>query len=168
MRMISLMIAMGVLFLLSPQSAQADWISGGGLGRCGEPCVVSFNYGGPVRPFLMAAKAIKAGAREQVVITSVCSSSCALFADKVRPRVCIMPSAEFVFHKLYRDVERNGKTVRVWGKDPPHSKDIFRWVKANGDFPKADDYAHMLHMEYRDALKFFPRCTAAQLHSKKT
>ncbi len=168
MRMISLMIAMGVLFLLSPQSAQADKLTNGVLGRCGEPCFVDDNPGGEVSDFLDAAKAIQHGARNQVIIPWRCASACAIFADKARPHVCIMPSTVFAFHKGTHSLMRGDEVVKVLGTfDPPQSSDIHAWVKAHGGFPKAEYFRDMLKMKYEEASKFFPRCTAAQLHPKK-
>lgn len=170
MRRPSFLVAIGALLLSlsSVHIAKADWLSGGGLGRCGEPCVVSLNFGGPIRPFLKAAKDIKAGARRQVVITWVCASSCSLFADKVRPRVCIMPSTVFVFHRSYQDIVQEGKSVRVWDTgDPPYSQDIISWVHAHGGFPKTDHYDDMTKMKVEEARRFFPLCTKKHLHPSR-
>lgn len=133
------------------------------FGPCsGQTCVVRSSPGGEVRRFLAAAAAVRAGAKQLVIIDGPCHSACAIFADVARERVCITPRASFGFHKatLYRAEGRGSERTltRIARSDPRHSADIARWVHANGGFPTRG----MNVMNNRQAQKFWRSCRIVQ------
>jgi len=129
------------------------------FGPCrGETCVISSNRGGNVRQFLAAASEVLGGAKRLVVIDGPCASSCVIFADVARERVCITRNATFAFHKatVFRAEQgRSGDRMRaIARRDPPHSRDIDAWVRRNGGFPVNG----MRVMSNGDAGQFWRRC----------
>src|SRR5262249_26582814 len=69
------------------------------VGSCGDPCTVTASNGGIITDFQRAADAIRAGARQQLVIDGYCASACMVLADRARPRACITSRAVFAYHK---------------------------------------------------------------------
>ena len=117
--------------------------------KCEDPCIIKRNLGGNIVPFERAARAVRRGARQQVVIDGYCASACAIFADMARPHVCITKNAVFGFHKGRAQLEELRYTF-----DPPHTRDILSWVQKNGGFPAET----MLDMRYTEAKRFWPTC----------
>ena len=159
---ISCLAACLLLAAYAPAEARPN---GGGaftaaFGACGDPCVIRFNPGGEVHIFVLAARAVRAGAKKLVVIDGPCISACAIFADLARAKVCITSRAKFGFHKASGfAVQRraNGRaTVRALGRrDPPHSRDIAGWVQARGGFPRDG----LRIMSAKQARQFWRRCS---------
>ena len=125
------------------------------LFHCKDPCIISDNMGGVIEQFQRAAIAVRAGARTLIVVDGECPSSCAWFADLVRPKACITRRASFAFHKFREPQEWvvNGvsQVIPTNFTDPPHSSDIDSWVKKGGGYPR-DGY---LFMSYEEAKDFF-------------
>src|SRR5689334_8298225 len=69
------------------------------VGDCSNPCTVQSNNGGVIVDFEAAGDAIRAGARQKLVINGFCASACMVMADRARPRACITSSAVFAYHK---------------------------------------------------------------------
>ncbi len=135
-------------------------------------CVVDKNDGGDDDEFEPALKAILNGALfAPMVIDGACDSWCPLLADKLRARpgsVCVTPRAKLGFHKTYQEkkivVAGVTKTIEINFKDPPHSKDILRWAKKKGGFPKAlYESDTFLMMSAKEALQFWRPCSAKEL-----
>jgi hypothetical protein len=124
----------------------------GSLFGCSEPCIIAGNNGGSVWRFVEAAQAVKKGAREKVVIDGYCASACAIFADLVRPKVCVTRKASFGFHKARFTID----DLTVYA-DPPHSEDVLGWVRKNGGFPAEK----MLDMKFPETRRFWPLCPEA-------
>ncbi len=137
----------------------ADTAFEAAFGSCGDRCVIRFSPGGEVRTFVTAAMAVRAGEKKLVIIDGPCISACAIFADVAREKVCITNRAQFGFHKgrhLASEQRSDGKRVfRELGRsDPPHSRDIARWVRRNGGFPDEG----LLVMNSPQARQFWRRC----------
>ena len=104
---------------------------------------------------------MRAGAKRLVVIDGPCISACVIFADQARSRVCVTSRAQFGFHKA-RDIAvaplRGGAMLymELGRSDPPHSRDIARWVKRHGGFPSEG----LLVMSAKQATQFWHRCPA--------
>ncbi|HEV2125120.1 MAG TPA: hypothetical protein VGW38_20410 [Chloroflexota bacterium] len=152
------------LFIAAQQPAEARRGSGGvvaaAFGSCGNPCVITYSPGGNVATFMSAAQAVRAGAKKLVVIDGPCISACAIFADVARAKVCITDRAKFGFHKASGfTVQRRADgraAVRALGRrDPPHSRDIARWVQQRGGFPRDG----LRVMTAREAGQFWRRCS---------
>jgi hypothetical protein len=161
-RVICLLALLLVCFTLPASAQSGEAAVRGALGNCGQPCVVHDNPGGSVRLFEAAAEAVLSGARNLVVIDGPCASACAIFADIARERVCITDRASFRFHKaslVEVSTEANGArhVALLERSDPPHSRDIARWVARHGGFPTQG----MRVMSSREARAFWRRCSAA-------
>jgi hypothetical protein len=157
---IALVAAFSALLALPAQAQSRDRALRDAFGRCGEPCVIRYSPGGELKRFQAAAAAVKRGARRLVVIDGPCISACAVFADIARSKVCITDRAVFGFHKAtlvsLRSL-RNGRVLerQLGVKDPPHSRDIVRWVKSRGGFPRQG----LRRMSARQAASFWRRCS---------
>lgn len=138
------------------------------FGACGNPCLIHYNPGGDIDLFHKAIEYAKETKR-RIRIMGECYSACILFADKVRPQVCLEEDAKFFFHTWY-DWKRlepspllsffipdyggiRGAEYRVF-YEPEHSFDLTVWLEANGPVP-IDGW---LEMSHEDALKFWPAC----------
>lgn len=118
---------------------------GGWFSSCGNPCVVTYNKGGPIAIFEEAAHAIR-NSDTLLIIDGACKSACAIAADQARDHVCITKKAAFSFHKAY-----------IVGRirfDPTQSPDIDTWVKDRGGYPTGS----FLTMLYEDAKRFWKTC----------
>lgn len=150
----SILLALGLLALgaIALFTSHFDLV-GHVFAGCGEPCVVRENRGGAVHLFTSAAVAVHLGGRKQVIIDGYCHSACAMFADRARPHVCITPNATFGFHK--KSWVQNG--ILTHGDPTEHSKEIHQWVIARGGYPLVG----IVQMDHREALRFWPFCSAA-------
>ncbi len=158
---VTVIILSGLAALPAQAGARTDAVNvRAALGNCGEPCVISFSQGGEVKTFQAAARAVRRGARKLVVIDGPCLSACVIFADIARSKVCITSRAKFGFHKatmlaVYSYADGSTARVETLGrKDPPHSRDIARWVRRKGGFPANG----VLVMSYREARRFWRHC----------
>lgn len=123
------------------------------------------NNGGDPILFLSSADEVKRK-KLQVRIIGLCFSSCALFADKARPNVCVTKNASFGLHKMTTLTSQeiswtqNGVKDRVAftlksESDPPMSPDIAGWVEEHGGFPSKG----FLFLSGKEELtKFWPLC----------
>src|SRR5262249_6298666 len=64
------------------------------LDNCGDPCTIQNNNGSVIADFENAGNAIRAGARQMLVIDGFCASACMVMADRARPRACITTRAQ--------------------------------------------------------------------------
>lgn len=116
--------------------------------NCSIPCVVVKNVGGSIPDFSDAARVARA-TETRVSIDGECASSCAYFADKARPMVCITPNARFGFHQGTIFQETIVHIILV------HSPDIQEWVDKNGGFPGPESFNWM---PFAAAKQFWPMC----------
>ena len=124
--------------------ASADEFARGFLDGCGEPCVVAGNDGGKLIDYVtLAASVLEEG--RTVVIAGRCYSACALFADLARPQTCVLPTAEFLFHRA------SDETV------PPDADDVRGWVERHGGFPSFRSGV-FTRMDYVAATAFWRPC----------
>ncbi len=119
---------------------------------CGNPCVITNSPGGDMFLFRDAADSLQDG--DLVSITGSCVSSCVLFADYGRPRVCVSKTARMGFHQGVAQY----KSHKPMYMDPPHSRDILLWVRERGDFPNTEQGKPLLVMWYPDTNRFWPLC----------
>ena len=117
---------------------------------CDEPCVITKNNGGNLLSFRKAADEVLSGRRTRIIITGLCASACAYFADLVREKTCITPSAVFGFHQAVNTGDPRVRTI------PVHSPEIHAWVMDNGGFPPPSG---MRFMPYAEARKFWKTCS---------
>jgi hypothetical protein len=115
------------------------------VGNCGNPCTVASNNGGVVADFADAGSAIRAGARQKLVISGYCASSCMVMADRARPRACITSSAVFLYHKT------------SYNRPIPLSGDLRGWIARHGGFPGFHGTPGV--MPNQVAQRFWPVCS---------
>jgi hypothetical protein len=132
----------------------------------GDPCIINGALGGNVEKHQQAAKAVRAGAKQLIMVTGPCYSACAIFLDEARERACITPRASFHFHKAmeYNEKIVAGKTTKIPLKyfDPPHSNDIRKWVHARGGFPLTDLTKKMLPLVWPETKQFWSVCPGSE------
>jgi len=114
------------------------------LDSCSDPCMIEHSNGGVVADFENAGDAIRAGARQMLVIDGYCASACMVMADRARPRACITSRAQFGYH------ETN------YNRPIPLNADLRGWVMNHGGFPS---YASMGFMPNEAAQQFWPLCS---------
>jgi hypothetical protein len=143
------------------------------FGDCGHPCRIRYNDGGNLQAFLDAAQFAKDMGRT-FRITGECYSACILFADKVRPNVCLENDAAFHFQAFrfhtwaetwqfepspflnifFPDKKGiRGFEFKVF-YEPDHSPDIAEWLEVNGPAPIHD----WLDMSFTQASAFWQVC----------
>lgn len=124
--------------------------------ECPVTCVIRDDPGGTIRLYKNQAYLLKNQGRH-LVIDGRCDSACTVAADLARPNVCITRRAQLRFHKAYwceDGVQKRGDLYE------DYSRDISRWVKANGGFPGADwNDDSLLVMNADQASSFFPACS---------
>ena len=113
------------------------------LDNCSDPCTIQNNNGGVIADFENAGDAIRAGARQMIVIDGFCASACMVMADRARPRACITSRAQFGYH------ETN------YNRPLPLHADLNEWVMSHGGFPS---YNRMGIMPNDAAQQFWPLC----------
>jgi hypothetical protein len=114
------------------------------LDNCSDPCTIQNNNGGVIIDFENADDAIRAGARQMLVIDGFCASACMVMADRARPRACITSRAQFGYH------ETN------YNRPIPLHADLNGWVMRHGGFPS---YNGMAIMPNNAAQEFWPLCS---------
>jgi hypothetical protein len=117
------------------------------VGSCGNPCTVVASNGGLIVDFEVAADAIRAGARQGLVIDGYCASACMVLADRARPRACITSRAVFAYHKTN------------YKRPIPLRSDLRGWIMNNGGFPAFDGTPGI--MPNSVAQQFWPQCQTA-------
>jgi hypothetical protein len=117
------------------------------VGSCGNPCTVVASNGGRIIDFEDAGDAIRAGARQKLVIDGYCASACMVLADRARPRACITDRAVFAYHKtnLNRPI--------------PLRSDLHRWIMDQGGYPEFTGTPGI--MPNSVAQRFWPQCQSA-------
>ena len=115
----------------------------------GRVCTIARNGGGIVERFEQTAASVHRN-DQLVIVDRPCASACALLADKARDRVCITPSAKFMFHRGVNIVTR--QEILVF-----HSRDIAEWIQSRGGFP-SNPSGLFLEMTYGQARQFWPAC----------
>jgi len=119
---------------------------GRAVGDCGNPCTIQANNGGVVADFEAAGDAIRAGARQKLVISGFCASSCMVMADRARPRACITSSAVFAYHKTN------------YNRPIPLRGDLRGWIVRHGGFPSFSGTPGIMPNEV--ARQFWPMCSS--------
>jgi len=114
------------------------------LANCGDPCTIQNNKGGVIVDFEKVGDAIRAGARQMLVIDGFCASACMVMADRARPRACITPRARFAYHETNYD------------RPIPLNADLHDWIMSHGGYPS---YAAMGIMPNETAQQFWPLCS---------
>src|SRR5258705_11607402 len=117
------------------------------VGSCGNPCTVVASNGGRIIDFEDAGDAIRAGARQKLVIDGYCASACMVLADRARPRACITSRAGFAYH------ETN------YNRPIPLRSDLRAWIMSNGGFPAFNGIPGIMPNEV--AQRFWPQCPSA-------
>lgn len=117
-------------------------------GDCGNPCTIVSNRGGVIVDFEKAGDAIRAGARQKLVISGFCASACMVMADRARPRACITSSAVFAYHKTN------------WNRPIPLRADLRGWIVRHGGFPSYHGTPGIMPNEV--AQRFWPVCSQMQ------
>lgn len=115
------------------------------VGNCGNPCTVASSNGGVVADFEAAGDAIRAGARQKLVVSGFCASSCMVMADRARPRACITSSAVFAYHKT------------SYNRPIPLRGDLRGWIVRHGGFPGFHGTPGV--MPNQVAQRFWPVCS---------
>lgn len=133
--------------VVAQAAPQGDELITRTVGRCGDPCTITSNYGGSIVDFEDAADAIAAGARKRVVIDGYCASACMVLADRARHKTCITPRAVFAYHKTN------------YNRPIPLRADLRRWIDSKGGFPEFRGTPGI--MPHEVASRFWARCTAA-------
>ena len=165
----ALMLCMGLL----PLSAKAQLAVGmrergehefeHKIRACGwYVCKVVYSPGGFVHDYERAAKLVKRR-KIFIIIAGPCLSACAIFADLIRPRVCITDHALFGFHRV-RFSLASRRTHRIVYVEIPkagdprgeqrQSKAVLAWVRQHGGFPVNG----MTKMHAQVARRFWPHC----------
>jgi hypothetical protein len=114
------------------------------LDNCGDPCTIQNNNGGVIVDFENAGDAIRAGARQMLVIDGFCGSACMVMADRARPRACITSRAQFGYH------------YTTYNRPIPLQADLHDWIMDHGGFPS---YSLMGIMPNDAAQQFWPLCS---------
>src|SRR6266568_5941156 len=117
------------------------------LDNCSDPCTIQANNGGVIVDFENAGDAIRAGARQKLVINGFCASACMVMADRARPRACITSRAQFGYH------ETN------YNRPIPLHADLHDWIMRHGGFPS---YNGVGVMPNDAAQQFWPLCSQDQ------
>jgi hypothetical protein len=115
------------------------------VGDCSNPCTVQSNNGGVIVDFEAAGDAIRAGARQKLVINGFCASACMVMADRARPRACITSSAVFAYHKTN------------YNRPIPLSSDLRGWIVRHGGFPSFGETPGIMSNDV--AQHFWPLCS---------
>jgi hypothetical protein len=140
--------------------APGNWSRAG----CGAICTITYSPGGRIDLF---HKQLEIARHDQikVVIDGPCISACTVFAEKMRPNVCITRRAQFEFHNATVVVKnRIGEVTDTYREDPSelYSADILAWVNGNGGFPGSDtspeESAKFLVMYFDNARRYFKVC----------
>lgn len=113
----------------------------GFLDACGNPCVITANYGGVIGDFKSLADEVNTR-KQAILIDGDCVSACALFADLARKNVRITRRARFWFHQSSID------------EPPPQSADITAWVTSHGGFPTFES-GRLTMMDFNTARRFW-------------
>jgi hypothetical protein len=151
MRIFSLVLACSCLAVLAAPNAGAFPIGHGAgaiaraVGDCSNPCTVVSNRGGVIVDFKAAGDAIRAGARQKLVIDGYCASACMVMADRARPRACITHNAVFAYHKtnFNRPIPLNG--------------DLRGWINRHGGFPAFHGTPGIMPSQV--AARYWPTCS---------
>jgi len=145
-------VAAGLLLsvVVAPNAEAAPLSQGAGaiaraIGGCGNPCTVQSNSGGRIVDFEDAGAAIRAGARQKLVIDGYCASACMVMADRARPRACITSNATFLYHKTN------------YNRPIPLSGDLRGWIMRHGGFPSFTGTPGIMPNEV--ARHFWPICS---------
>ena len=117
------------------------------VGPCGNPCTVLASNGGRIVDFEDAGDAIRAGARQKLVIDGYWASACMVMADRARPRACITSRAVFAYHETNRN------------RPIPLRSDLRSWIMSNGGFPAFNGNPGIMPSEV--ARRFWPQCPSA-------
>ena len=120
---------------------------------CDNPCIIKNNPGGNIYKFAEAAKALLSLPEGLAVVDGDCYSSCAVFADIAKAKVCITEQAVFWFHKG-EAVQFSGWKSYSWHIDPPQSDEISQWVYERGGYR----VKHFLPMRFGEAIRFWQHC----------
>jgi len=115
------------------------------VGDCSNPCTVQASNGGRIVDFEDAGNAIRAGARQKLVISGYCASACMVMADRARPRACITSNATFLYHKTN------------YNRPIPLSGDLRGWIIRHGGFPSFTGTPGIMPNEV--ARHFWPMCS---------
>ena len=151
MKVHSVVLACLSLIVLAAPNAEAFPIGHGAgaisraIGDCGNPCTLASSNGGVVADFRAAGDAIRAGARQKLVISGYCASSCMVMADRARPRACITSSAVFLYHKT------------SYNRPIPLRGDLHGWIARHGGFPGYRGTPGV--MPNQVAQRFWPVCS---------
>jgi hypothetical protein len=150
----AMLACLSVMMLAAP-AAQAITLSRGAaaiaraVGGCSNPCTIQSNSGGVIVDFEAAGNAIRAGARQKLIINGFCASACMVMADRARPRACITSSAVFAYHKTN------------YNRPIPLSGDLRGWIVRHGGFPEFHGTPGI--MPNQVARRFWPVCSQASL-----
>src|SRR5262249_22359157 len=115
------------------------------VGDCSNPCTIQASNGGRIVDFEDAGNAIRAGARQKLVISGYCASACMVMADRARPRACITSNATFLYHKTN------------YNRPIPLSGCLRGWCLAHGAFPSFTGPPGIRQTEV--ARHFWPMCS---------
>jgi hypothetical protein len=119
------------------------------VGDCSNPCAVQSSNGGRIVDFEDAGNAIRAGARQRLVINGFWASPCMMMADRARPRACITRQATFAYHKTN------------YNRPIPLHADLHSWVMRHGGFPSFGGTPGIMPNEV--AQRFWPLCSQAKV-----
>lgn len=98
-------------------------------------------------------------ARGQIVeIAGGCYSNCANAADRLRPLVCLYPTARLYFHK-----SRSADQQRIYSEHitPGLHADVLALIAKHGGWKPADNFAHhndYVEIDYPEAAAIWPTC----------
>ena len=151
MRARLVMLACLPVMILAQTAAQASPLRQGAaaiaraVGNCSNPCTIQSNNGGVIVDFEAAGNAIRAGARQKLVINGFCASACMVMADRARPRACITSRAVFAYHKTN------------FNRPIPLSGDLRGWIAHHGGFPEFHGTPGI--MSNQVARQFWPVCS---------
>jgi hypothetical protein len=123
--------------------SQPDFV----VDNCSDPCTIQSNNGGLIVDFENAGDAIRAGARQMLVIDGFCASACMVMADRARPRACITSRAQFGYHETR------------YNRPMPLHADLDGWIMRHGGFPS---YSGVGVMPNDAAQQFWPLCSQDQ------
>jgi hypothetical protein len=152
MRVHSAVLACLFVIVLAAPNAEAFPLGHGAaaisraVGDCSNPCTVQASNGGRIVDFEDAGNAIRAGARQKLVINGFCASACMVMADRARPRACITSSAVFAFHKTN------------YNRPIPLSGDLRGWIVRHGGFPSFGGTPGIMPNEV--ARQYWPMCSS--------
>ena len=131
------------------------------LGCRGDPCVVAYNGGGTITTFEEAARAIRAGARKQVVINGACYSACTILIDALRDRTCVTAQARLGFHRGSGPVLKYLNEMPLYWYavqerfDITYSPKIQKWINGRGGLPEDGSF---IYMNAHAARTIWPAC----------